>query len=137
MCDSQGICQIGWKETLPTGCPPADAADVNGEVVFRFLKNEIPEDDDFRSKHLDRAKHLIGVSPCRQRALSVWTSEERARQVLATFRRGGGMRLGRVRLDAGAGLIKQTGPDHVSWWRCGAFDPVPQTTVEPHDAAGN
>lgn len=134
MCDTRGACKTGWKEQLPASCPPADAVDAEGAVVFRFVAGPMPTDDDFRGMgDTDPNVHLMTRHPCRCRALSVWTCPEKAQQVLATFPSQSGKKLARVVLTAGAGVIQPTGQrHHSSWWRCGAFNPASLATVEPH-----
>lgn len=138
MCNSHGACESGWREDLPDSCPPPDASDTGGEIVFHFLAGDKPEAEDFKPYiPADPQRHLMPTNLCRLSSVSVWTSEEKARLVLTTLPSQAGKRLGRVVLVEGAGVIKPTGQRfHSSWWMCSAFDPVQGTTVVPLEPTG-
>lgn len=123
-----------YREPLPKGCPPPDAAEIREpRAVFRLVRSDPPTSDDFRSQRAERGPRVVfrGVDECRARGLSVYVSRESAASAkrFAPLR---GRLVCRVELAAGAGSIRQTGaPSHYTWWPLADFDILAASTVEP------
>ena len=108
-----------YREPLPDDCPPDQAEEINSpRVVYRLVRNNPPNDDDFRSQRVFR-----NATECRARGLSVRTDLDSATELM-TLRTMRGRMLCEVRLDHGAGRIMQTGEDqdHSTWWPLADYD---------------
>ena len=97
--------------------------------VYRLVKTIPPTDDDFRSQRAEKPHHHFS-DECRARGLSVHTDprdSEKARR-LPTLQ---GRLICRLRLDAGAGELLQTGrPSHHTWWLLASYDVLAVAAVE-------
>ena len=114
---------MSYREPLPAGCPPEAAAEILApREVFRLVRGTPPTLDDFNSQRAEKPVDAFQVSECQARGLSVFadrSDSERALK-LPTLR---GRLICRLRLEAGAGRIQQTGrPSHHTWWPLAAFD---------------
>lgn len=116
-----------FKENLPEQCPPSEAYQPNGEeVVYRLghIENDYSTDD-FRS-HWDkfpqnRTQYTQKVGECRAKSLSVFSTEEDARNAcrLPSPRSKNKFKsLIAINLQPTDGLLMQTGIDkaHYSIW---------------------
>ncbi len=114
---------MSFRETLPLGCPPADSTEIVSETeIFRITRSAIVADEDFHSLQLLRPGRDFGDVACRACGVSVNTVREHALQLLK-LPRFAGCSVCRVRLQAGAGRLQQTGRwPHHTWWPSSAFN---------------
>lgn len=114
---------IVFRESLPEGCPPTEAEEINDtKVVFRLVRTDTPDDSDFWSKRAQSPSNQFSVSECIAQGLSVYSQFRDARKQLKlpTLR---GMLICQVTLDRGAGYILKTGrSSHFTWWPLADFD---------------
>lgn len=111
-----------YKEQLPEGCPPSDAAEIEQVVFYRMVASFPPTDNDFLShKALNPMKNFN--KECIARGVSVFVGIRGITDVskLPTQQ---GKQIARLNLTAPAGRHKQTGAknDHHSWWVYEEFD---------------
>jgi hypothetical protein len=117
---------MSYREPLPEGCPPPESVEIReAHVVFRLVAALPPVAADFDSqRRLHPGRVFAGVSECQACGVSVFA--ERADCVMA--QKLPALRakvVCRLRLEPGAGRIKQTGkPSHHTWWPLADFDIV-------------
>ncbi len=113
---------MSFREPLPIGCPPLDAARITAEVtIFRLVRTLPPLADDFRSQ---RAEHpgKYFTNECLARGLSVHALR-RDSELAAKLPTLKGRQVCAVRLTADSGHLKPTGkPSHHTWWPFASFD---------------
>jgi hypothetical protein len=98
----------------PSNCPPSDAI-VADQAVFRLVKDNPPKERSFRT-HFERGR---GTN-CPDRALSVYSSEDGAREAGRQFP-GLGKWIARAHLHAQHGVLKadsDPSSTHMDWWLC-------------------
>lgn len=114
---------MSYRERLPEGCPPDAAEEIaTATEVFRLVRGNPPTLDDFRSQRAEKPEAVFQVSECKARGVSVFADRRDSERALKlpTLR---GRLICRLRLEAGAGRIQQTGrPSHHTWWPLAAFD---------------
>lgn len=113
-----------YRESLPEGCPPAEAEEIaKVREVYRLVRSNPPTLDDFRSQRAEKPEAVFGgVDECRARGLSVYANRADCDKTLKLprFRRHHACK---VELGEGAGRILQTGqPSHHTWWPLAGFD---------------
>lgn len=128
MCGRRDPCATGWAETLPDKCPPQNALDPTGQTLYRFLETDVIQAIDFHS-HRKRGKHTGKHPECFARAISLYGNLTLTRKIhyLATKKN---KKLARIAPTQGHGAVSP--PDeksHISWWPCGAIDPVSMATL--------
>ncbi len=114
-----------FRDDLPSKCPPVDAREVaSEESVFRLVRNNPPTVNDFKSQRQARpSASFSGVDECTVRGLSVYGSigDAKEKLLLPKFRKG--YFLCRLKLNRGAGRIKQTfNYSHHTWWPYKAYN---------------
>lgn len=63
---------IEWFEKLPKQCPPKDANNPDGKIVYRFAHNKTPQESDFISQRMIQPNRIFkDVDDCISRSLSV------------------------------------------------------------------
>ena len=128
MCGIEKSCVIGWSEPLPDKCPPRNARDPTGETLYRLLETDVIQAPDFWS-HRKRGKHTGTYPECFARAVSVFSNLGSIRKIRnLAFNKN--KRIARVAPTKGQGAVSP--PDeksHISWWPCGAIDPVPMASM--------
>ncbi len=116
---------IEWNEELPEQCPPKDSVSPEGMTMYRFCKNEIPNESDFISQRmLQPHKFFNDVDECTARSLSVLNDLEACQNKLKLPRtRKKFSSISELHLTKNDGLIKKTfnDPNHYSWWRSKSF----------------
>lgn len=113
-----------YREPLPADCPPDEAERIStARDVYRLVRASPPTEADFLSQRAEKPNRPFwGVTECQARGLSVFAAARDAERQLKLPRLRG-RRVCRVRLDAGAGSILQTGrPSHHTWWPLADFD---------------
>jgi hypothetical protein len=112
-----------FREPLPEGCPPEEAEEIAlPREVFRLVRNNPPTLDDFRSQRAEKPNAVFQVTECQARGISVFADRRDSERALKLPVLRGRL-ICRVRLEAGAGRIQQTGrPSHHTWWPLAAFD---------------
>ncbi len=122
---------MSYREPLPEGCPPDAAEEIAASrEVFRLVRNSPPTLEDFRSQRAENPDAIFQVAECQARGRSVFAERRDSERALKlpTLR---GRLIYRLRLDAGAGRIQQTGrPSHHTWWPLAAFDILAHGGVE-------
>jgi hypothetical protein len=94
--------------------------------VYRLFKKGLDPQEGFSRKFRNPDKHFNDKDdPCRERALSVWLSKEKCDHYGALAHNKKKVTK-RLVLQRGSGVYKpfENEPQHLSWWRCGASDPV-------------
>lgn len=115
---------MNFCEPLPEGCPPDGADEIAARRdVFRLVRKNPAGLDDFRSQRAEQPEAKFpNVTECQARGLSVFAERgdsEKAKKLPKLRER----LICRVRLEAGAGHILQTGrPSHHTWWPLADFD---------------
>ena len=112
-----------YREPLPDDCPPDDAEEINAaRFVYRLVRNNPPNDDDFRSQRVEKPTARFNVSECRARGLSVFANR-RVAERLAKKPNLADSAICQVVLTTGAGRIKRTGGrSHYTWWPYKDYD---------------
>ncbi len=118
-----------FAESLPEGCPPAEALEPNQMTVFRLLETTTPCAVDFDS-HAARWPDRFGAR-CREFSLSVFTERSGLDRILGLPAHKD-KAVARMVLTPASGRIQQTTKDplHHSWWRYAAFDALAACEVE-------
>ncbi len=105
-----------WPDYFPTGCPPADAANVSGPF-FRLVRDDPPRGEDFKT-NWDLGREY--GPPCLRHGLSGFLTLDdatQARAVIPGFRR---RRIARGALTPDLGKLKhtptKTSNGHHTWW---------------------
>lgn len=122
---------MSYREPLPEGCPPAEAEEIGlSREVFRLVRGKPPTLDDFRSHRAEKPNAAFKVTECQARGLSVFADRRDSERALKLPALRGRL-ICRLRLEAGAGRIQQTGqPSHHTWWPLAAFDILTHCEVE-------
>ena len=103
---------MAFPTDWPTGCPPADAEDANGEF-YRIVKADPLRADDFLSYH---EMGIARGDPILRFGLSLFRLRSDAELASRTFRNLGKV-IAQCELQEEHGKIKQTGrPTHTTWW---------------------
>lgn len=122
---------MSYREPLPEECPPDGAEEIAApREVFRLVRNSPPTVGDFLSQRAEKPDAVFQVSECQARGLSVFAERRDSERALKlpTLR---GRLICRLRLEAGAGRIQQTGRrSHHTWWPLAAFDIMAHCVVE-------
>lgn len=129
MCTTTSRCDAGLVPALPRGCPGAEAKDSEGQIFYRLVRCDPPEASDFLSHfEMSPERDWTGLE-CKARALSLWkktTQADKIRKLPA--HRNEGYMIAALQTAPGFGLIRVKN-GHVSWWRCGAFDPIEKSRI--------
>jgi len=115
---------MNWFEPLPNECPPKEAVDTEGLVVYRITASDPPTAYDFQSHRMRFPNKTFQVDECQAMSLSVHDDYEAAVDVtkLPSFKKKTNF-IKEISLKKDDGLIKQTGSaNHYSWWRSHNFD---------------
>ena len=122
---------MSYREPLPEGCPPDAAEEIAApREVFRLVRKSPSTLEDFRSQRAEKPNATFQLTECQARGLSVFAERRDSERALKlpTLR---GRLICRLRLEAGAGRIQQTGrPSHHTWWPLAAFDILAHCGVE-------
>ncbi len=114
---------VKWAETLPPGCPPADAIAPNNSAFYRLVDQIPPLISDFASKKQLQPNQAYN-DECIARAVSLFDKEDLCirNKKLPMLK---DKKVLEIILPSNCGLIKQTfKKGHWSWWRFGDFDIV-------------
>ena len=125
---------VDYRDELPEDCPPGDAVVIDEAwTVYRLLYGDEPTAMDFMSRwEQDRRRGRTtkmwagGPTGCELRGLSVYDTWE----ACEAQRRRERSRIGRVRLQAGAGAVRRTHGHHFVWWPSATFDILGNIEVE-------
>lgn len=112
-----------WFEELGVNCPPAEAIQPDGKLLYRLVMGGQISDKSFYSKRKEGAKKPYPVSECIFSAVSLWDSFEQAKDLslLPRFRKKGAI-VCELILHNQDGLIADTlSLGHWSWWRSNSF----------------
>lgn len=123
---------MNYRDSLPKGCPPQDSEEITRvRTVFRLVVGDPPTASDFLSQRvLNQSRDFRDVSECQARGLSVFAKKRDAERTLRLPSMRGRL-LCRVRLEAGAGRILQTGSgSHHTWWPSADFNILAHCAVE-------
>ena len=123
-----------YREPLPPDCPPPDALEITGRrTVYRLVRRNPPNADDFRSQRAEKPSLKLrpNITECQARGVSVFANRSAAEFQLK-YRRFRGRLVCQVTLSAGAGRIRQTGKGiyHYTWWPLAAYDILANCRVE-------
>lgn len=127
---------MGWRETLPAGCPPAEAVVPNGdETLYRLVSQFPPTAADFDSaSEMARKKGRSPLFPdaCVACACSLDADIQFLRDLTKLPRHRRKKAIVRMNLNGASGVVGQTGgrPTHHSWWITAGFDAVSAAVLE-------
>jgi hypothetical protein len=125
MCRGTAKCERGYAKALTDDCPPRHALPASeGMTVYRAVATHPPTSFDFTSaRERFPNKKFGGVSECRTRAVSTWTTRDRCESLLKNklYKNGGVVA---VTLTPECGAIEPSASGHVALWACAAFDPI-------------
>lgn len=120
-----------WAESLPTQCPPEQAAPPANETFYRFISAMPVKEQDFYSQRKLKPLAAFNIDECTARAVSLFNNLEVAKAMLKlpSLR---GKKVLEVTLPKESGVILQTGnkKNHISWWRVKGFIPASHALVE-------
>jgi hypothetical protein len=122
-----------FLEPLPPGCPPAEGLEIKGpQDVYRLVRTNPASLDDFRSQRAEKPDATFnGVTECQACGVSVHTDRSDTLRLLKLPGLRGRL-VARITLDAGAGVLLQTGRStHHTWWPLRGFDLLGACEVEP------
>ena len=124
---------MNWKEELPESCPPKEATQPNGKVVYRLSNSGTSIEDEYQSQRKICPTCVFkGVSECLSRSLSVYDDLNKCKQLqkLPRFKnRWKGIL--ELKLSINDGMIQQTfKANHYSWWRTQEFDISQVNTIQ-------
>lgn len=107
---------MNFPKDMPDGCPPADAADVQG-VIFRVVGQCPPTGYDLQTHaELGKARSAVGEKACWRFGLSVFKRFEEAAHQRELFP-ALGSQISMATLNSTHGKVKATGkPPHQTWW---------------------
>lgn len=113
-----------WPAHFPPGCPPADARDLDGPVLYLVSSNP-PVAKDFESAAQRGA--YPGAPACERAALSCGLTLDYITTLRKAVPRLRPMMIAQALLGAECGKLKQTGkPGHHSMWlRAAALERAP------------
>ena len=115
-----------WYEDLPKQCPPDDAFNPNGMILYRLAVSEIPTNNDFLSqRYLNPDRIFNNVSECLARSISTLNDIDACKNMIKLPRyRKRFKSIFELKLDEKDGVIKQTfkKSEHFSWWRSNLFN---------------
>lgn len=117
---------MAWPDHFPENCPPTDGANARGDF-FRFVDNNPPVADDFRSYYHLKPGHDWGDKLCQSCGLSVFRdiADLRRMQKRAKGKRQSMIARGTLTF----GTVKHTDPKpsgtHHTWWVPEGSNPVP------------
>ncbi len=122
---------MSYRESLPDGCPPEAADEIAAaREFFRLVRSDPPTQDDFRSQRAEKPEAVFQVTECQALGLSVFADRRDSERALKLPWLRNRL-ICRLRLEAGAGRIQQTGrPSHHTWWPLAAFDILTHSGVE-------
>lgn len=118
---------MNWSEELPDKCPPAEAVEADGFVVYRLaVKNEFDEEDFKSQRALKPHPHVFkGVDECIARSVSVFNEMQKCVDMIKLpLYKGKFKTVLELKLTGNDGQIMKTftDPNHYSWWRSSSFD---------------
>ena len=118
-----------YREPLPDGCPPDDAAEITRPItLYRVVKTMPPTDGDFRSYRDLMPDNDFGPNECKASGLSVFSARDSAEKCL-TRPHFQGQRVCELTLGFGAGKLQKSGGAHHTWWPYAGY--VVATEVGP------
>jgi hypothetical protein len=123
---------VKFMEELPDSCPPADAAPIDCEVVYRYVNSNPVTDQDFESHKALEKRGGRGrprsVPPCIWAATSLFVTRDSAYEVLPKVRQNYKL-LASVKItqQCGVGVLKR---QHISFWRYATFEPKVHSVEE-------
>ncbi len=107
-----------WPEHFPENCPPANSIEAGG-TVHRFVRNNPPENNDFRSNRLLHPQQDFGENICQACGLSVYRDKNDLIRKLRRLpaKRKCHIATGNLNPDTGKILPTPTqGDSHNTWW---------------------
>jgi hypothetical protein len=123
-----------WPSYFPKDCPPHNALDTSG-IVYRIIKEEIPQERDFfswREENKDQACPST-VTECQACGLSVYTDKNDAEQTIRRIPRFKKSRIAIGTLTSGMGMMantpSRTSKSHHTWWTSKDIEPWTQFQV--------
>lgn len=115
MSDIESVAAVlEWPAHFPDGCPPVEADDLAGNILYLVGSNP-PTADDFRSA-AERGAFPDGP-PCERAALSCGVARDSMDRLRKAVPRLRAMRIAQASLQPQHGKLRQTGrPGHHSMW---------------------
>jgi len=105
-------------ENLPHGCPPDDAYEPEGMIVYRMIDGNTAQKSDFYSHRKLFPERLFNTSVCQACSLSVFSEYQDCCKILRLpAHREKKKSIVKIALYNSSGRIKKTGhKNHYSWW---------------------
>ena len=116
-----------FRESLPDGCPPEDAALIEeGTVIYRVANSSNPpkhsDFDSWRMLHPSRPPPN-DICECRACSVSVHIDLAAAKKLRRKYSKYRKNKIYKITLRNKAGRIKKTGgKSHYSWWPLASYD---------------
>jgi hypothetical protein len=123
---------IKFMEELPDSCPPAGAAAIGYDAVYRYVNSKPVTDQDFDSHKALEKRGGKGrprsIPPCIWAATSLFVTRDSAYEVLPKVRQNYKL-LATVKItqQCGVGILKR---QHISFWRYATFKPKVHSVEE-------
>jgi len=120
-----------WAETLPTQCPPENAAPPEDATFYRYVASTPLKEEDLLSQRKIFPNKIFSVDECTARAISVHDTIDGCNNLLK-FPRFKKMKLIQITLQPESGVVLKTGTEknHYSWWRAKNYIPATYSLVE-------
>jgi hypothetical protein len=114
---------MGFCESLPTGCPPADSHDLGCDTAFRLISNRTPTRDDFTSYAAKQESMPPNVDPCRWASCSLFADLETIVKKRSAFKKLKKYKFAaELTIPPGSGRI--CGDSHLDFWMYDTFNPL-------------
>jgi hypothetical protein len=113
---------LGFRESLPNNCPPAEAHDRALEQVFRFVPTGTPVAADFASNAAKQEPLPPGVDPCRWASCSLCADMEQVEKARKFPKLKKFQHVAKMNIPKASGLSH--GTKHIDFWMFDSFDPV-------------
>lgn len=107
---------IHWPDYFPAQCPPPEARE-DKKKVYRFVKNNPPNWDDFRSQYEISPDKEWDKNICLACGVSVWDSYEAASKKKKRSKLFRYDQIAEGTILENTGLILETfAKNHITWW---------------------
>ena len=114
---------MGFREELPSGCPPTGAHEGECAEAYRLLSSSAPDAQAFASHAASQKPLPLGMDACRWASCSLYSDLKTIIKKRKLPGRKKYTYVALLKIDAGSGRILQNGP-HIDFWMFDTFDPL-------------
>jgi hypothetical protein len=114
---------VKFRETLPPGCPPKEAQDIECAEAFRFIPAATPESAHFASNAAKRETPPPGIDACRWASCSLYTDMATVQKKRKLKKLRSYTPIAVLKIGAGSGYLIIAN-SHIDFWMFETFDPV-------------